>query len=145
MYVPYSTSLEQKFPRNKRLFHWPRNLTKTKKRCVHGDCRKIACIIPRQGNERNYVANLTIESTADSIQYSREGHGWKSTGEVVLPHSINTRCCRQNDNVACVFAIYRACENEIYSCVPSLFQVCSYHSRFRQNSGFESGRSDQEP
>ena len=45
----------------------------TKKRCVHRNFGKLACIVRRQGKERNYVANLAIESAADSIQYFRKG------------------------------------------------------------------------
>src|ERR1700674_3064589 len=41
----------------------------TKKRCVHGNSGKLACIAARQGYERNHVANLTIESAADFIAY----------------------------------------------------------------------------
>src|ERR1700674_2935530 len=50
----------------------------TKKRCVHGNSGKLACIVPRQGNERNHVANLTIESTADFIEYFREGRAGRN-------------------------------------------------------------------
>lgn len=55
----------------------PENM-QTKKRCVHGDCGKLAGIVPQQANERNYAANLTIESMADSIQYFREGRAGRN-------------------------------------------------------------------
>jgi len=34
---------------------------------------KLACTVRRQGNERNHVANLAIESAADSVQYFGKG------------------------------------------------------------------------
>jgi len=45
----------------------------TKKRCDPGDCGMIGYIVTRQGNERNHVANLRINSTADSIENFKKG------------------------------------------------------------------------
>jgi hypothetical protein len=45
----------------------------TKKRRILLNFGKLAGIVRRQGNERNYVANLTVESTADSMEYALEG------------------------------------------------------------------------
>src|SRR5437762_13975871 len=45
----------------------------TKKRCDPGDCGVIGYIVARQGNERNHVANLRINSAADSIENFQQG------------------------------------------------------------------------
>ncbi len=41
--------------------------------CVRCHIGKIDCILLRRGNERNDVANIAIENTADLIQHLREG------------------------------------------------------------------------
>ena len=45
----------------------------TKKRCDPCDFGMIGYIVARKGNERNYVANLRINSAADSIENFQEG------------------------------------------------------------------------
>src|SRR4029077_12685047 len=45
----------------------------TKKRCHAGDGGMIGYIVARQGNERNHVANLRINSTADPIENFQKG------------------------------------------------------------------------
>jgi hypothetical protein len=45
----------------------------TKKRCDPGDGGMIGYIVARQGDERNHVANLRINSTADPIENFQKG------------------------------------------------------------------------
>ncbi|PYU55933.1 MAG: hypothetical protein DMG55_25875 [Acidobacteria bacterium] len=45
----------------------------TKKRCDPGNCGMIGYIVAWQGNERNHVANLRINSAADSIKNFQKG------------------------------------------------------------------------
>jgi len=46
----------------------------TKKRCDPGNCGMIGYkIVARQGNERNHVSNLRINSAADSIENFQKG------------------------------------------------------------------------
>ena len=45
----------------------------TKKRCDPCDFGMIGYIVARKGNERNHVANLRINSAADSIENFRKG------------------------------------------------------------------------
>ncbi len=44
----------------------------TKKLCVPCEGGKSGGVLARQGNERNYIPDLTIESRADSIQEFRK-------------------------------------------------------------------------
>jgi hypothetical protein len=53
----------------------------TKMRCDPGNCGMICCIVIRQANERIDVANLKIESTADSIEYFPKGYAGRNRPE----------------------------------------------------------------
>ena len=105
----------------------------TKECRIHRNGGKLAWIVARQGNELNHVANLTIESAADSIQHFREaltgGDRLKKLffrAQYILDFAI--RITRQH-------AFLRPAADTrirfIHICLP-FCRPCSFHSRIQE-------------